>query len=228
MRVLFLTTVMALCFVTQEVCAQTVTVEQQRFFFRGALGIGYGTVWSETLIKEIDAIGTLRLSGLGAYGNFSIGMSLIPKRLAFHVDACALSLVSPSISIAGSPRIALVNADSTTTLSIIGGGTTVHLPWANVWASVVGGASILSVEIPVSRASSGMGAAVRAPTYGRTQVGWGLNLLAGRDFPIIYNWSLGVSAHVIVASLPDVPNAAGDVAQWYGIGGGVSLSLTDH
>jgi hypothetical protein len=228
MRVLFLTTVMALCVVTQEVCAQTVTVEQQRFFFRGALGMGYGTFWTDTFLNEIRAVGTLRISGLGAFGDFSIGMSLIPKRLAFHVDACALSLVTPSISVAGSPRTALVSADSTTTLSIIGGGTTVHLPWANVWGSVVGGVSILGVEIPVTQTRAGMGAVVQAATYGRTQLGWGLNILAGRDFPIIYNWSLGVSAHVIVASVPDVADAMGNAAQWYGVGGGVSLSLTDH
>ncbi len=204
-----------LTFATRDAHAQeaAVTARLQRFFFRGALGVGYGSFSTGT------STGELVLAGTGALGNFAVGVNL-HRSLAVHVDACAMSLVTPTLYVGGNERSIASRADSTSTLSIIGGGVTFSAPGRLLWASASGGVAVLGVEIPGAAADS-------AAAFGLTQLGWGLNLLVGRDWPIVYNWRVGLALHGIVAQLPDQP-FMGSTPTWTALGGGLSLTVTDR
>lgn len=197
---------------SETASAQTMalTTRMQRFFFRGALGIGYGAFGSET------SVGSLAIRGAGAMGNFAIGVNLV-RGLAVHVDACAMSLVNPTFSVNGVGNTSA--NDATTTTSIIGGGLTWSDRGGLLWVSLSGGVSVIGIETGVvTRTSSG---------YGLTSLGWGLNLLAGHDWPIIYNWRVGAALHAIYSQAKDQPGGP-EAPTWQGFGGGVSLTVSER
>ncbi len=203
---------LSLVLADRVVAAQTMalTSRMQRFFFRGVLGIGYGVFGSDT------SIGALSIRGVGAMGNFAIGVNLV-RGLAVHVDACAMSLVNPTFSVNGAARTS--SNDATTTTSIIGGGVTWSDRGGLVWVSVSGGVSVLGIETGVvSTASSG---------FGLTRLGWGLNVLAGHDWPIIYNWRVGAALHAIFSQSADQPGGP-SAPTWENFGGGVSLTVSER
>mgnify|MGYP000943000809 CR=1 FL=1 len=185
--------------------AQAASARPQRFYFRGVLGVGYGVFG--------DDVGS-RIAGFGALGNFALGVH-IAYGIAVHIDACAMSLVSPTYSVNGAVVASRGTADSTSTTSIIGGGVTWRHP-SLFWVSVSGGVSVLGVEKPGAMDS-----------FGRTGLGWGLNILAGRDWTFAHTWHVGVALHGLVAGMPDQP--VGRVTpMWTSLGGGVSITVTDH
>lgn len=212
-------TSLSLAALSPSASAQTtvLSARQQRFFFRGALGVGYGSFTSGT------ARGDFTLAGVGALGNFAIGVHLY-RGLAVHIDACAMSLVTPAVRIAGVDRPSASRADATSTMSIIGGGLT----WAErdglLWASVSGGVAVLGVEIPATMATATGNA---TPTFGLTQLGWGLNLLVGKDWPIVYGWRVGGALHAIFSQMAD-QTYMGSTPTWANLGAGLSLTVTDR
>jgi hypothetical protein len=211
---------LSLAGLSSPVGAQTtvVTARQQRFFFRGALGVGYGSFTSAT------SAGDFTLAGVGALGNFAIGVHLY-RGLAVHIDACAMSLVTPTVRVSGRERPPASRADATSTLSIIGGGLT----WAEhgglLWASVSGGVAVLGVEIPAAMTTATGGT---TPTFGLTQLGWGLNVLVGKDWPIVYGWRVGGALHGIFAQMADQADMGGSAPTWANVGAGVSLTVSDR
>jgi hypothetical protein len=194
--------------------------ETPRFYFRGALGVGYGGFFTTGSGPSI----TLR--GLGAMGNFAVGVNL-SRAFAIHIDACAMALVTPTVLVNGTERTSAQPADSTTTLSIIGGGVTWRHP-SQFWASLSGGVAIMGVEIP--------GATCRDPMTGRsfdcsfalTELGGGANVLVGRSWPLAYGWRIGASVHAIFAAVPDRADTTGAQPLWITLGGGASLVVTDQ
>jgi hypothetical protein len=203
----------------RDVSAQTValTARMQRFYFHGALGVGYGRFASST------GAGQITLHGAGAMGNFAIGVNLV-RGLSVHVDACAMALVTPTVSVNNVDQPTVSRADSTSTTSIIGGGLTWTQHDGLVWVSLAGGVSVLGVEIPSAMSSS---TGVSAPAYGLTQFGWGVNLLAGHDWPIVYNWRVGLALQAIFTQMPDQP-FMGSTPTWENFGGGLSLTVSDR
>ncbi len=199
--------------------AQTtvVTARRQRFFFRGALGVGYGSFTSAT------ASGDFTLAGVGALGNFAIGVRVY-RGLAVHIDACAMTLVTPGVRVAGRDRPSASRADATSTMSIIGGGLT----WADrdglLWASLSGGVAVLGIEIPATMATS---TGTATPTFGITQLGWGLSLLVGKDWPVVYGWHVGGALHALVGQMAD-QSYMGSTPTWANVGAGLSLTVTDR
>lgn len=191
--------------------------EGVRFFFRGALGAGYGGFVTSGSGPEVA------IHGPGALGNFAVGLSL-GRGFAVHIDACAMALVSPTVTVNGTDRESPTAADSTTTLSIIGGGVTWRHP-SNFWGSVSGGVAVMGVEIP--------GGVCTDPTtmrrfdcsYALTQLGGGAILLVGRDWPLAYAWRIGAAVHGVFAAVPDQP-AGGVQPLWLSFGGGASLVIT--
>jgi len=194
--------------------------ETPRFYFRGALGVGYGGFFTTGSGPSV----TIR--GLGAMGNFAVGVNL-SRAFAVHVDACAMALVTPTVVVNDAERISPQRADSTTTLSIIGGGVTWRHP-SQFWASLSGGVAIMGVEIP--------GATCRSPTtgldfncsYGLTELGGGVNVLVGRSWPLAYGWRIGAAVHGLFAAVPDRPDNTGAQPLWVTLGGGASLVITDQ
>ncbi len=210
---------LALSGIAREASAQSValTARMQRFFFRGALGVGYGSFSGST------SVGALSMHGAGAMGNFAIGVNLI-RGLAIHVDACAMSLVTPVVTVNGVDRTSVSNADATTTTSIIGGGLTWSDRGGLLWVSATGGVAVLGVEIPAAMVTA---TGVTTPTFGLTQLGWGVNVLAGHDWPIVYNWRIGLALHGIFTQVPDQP-FMGSTPTWENFGGGLSLTVSDR
>lgn len=205
-------TALALSLADRSASAQTMalTSRMQRFFFRGVLGVGYGSFGSDT------AVGAITIRGVGAMGNFAIGVNLV-RGLAVHVDACAMSLVNPTFAVNGVENTS--SNDATTTTSIIGGGLTWSDRGGLAWVSVSGGVSVLGIETGVvSRTSSG---------FGLTRLGWGVNVLAGHDWPIIYNWRVGAALHAIFSQTADQPGGA-TAPTWENFGGGVSLTVSER
>lgn len=203
----------------REAGAQTaaLTARMQRFYFHGVLGVGYGRFASST------GAGQITLQGAGAMGNFAIGINLV-RGLSVHVDACAMALVTPTVSVNNVDQPAVSRADSTSTTSIIGGGLTWSDRGGLVWVSLAGGVSVLGVEIPSAMSSS---TGVSAPAYGLTQYGWGVHLLAGHDWPIVYNWRVGLALQAIFTQMPDQP-FMGSTPTWENFGGGLSLTVSDR
>jgi hypothetical protein len=194
--------------------------ETPRFYFRGALGVGYGGFFTTGSGPSV----TIR--GLGAMGNFAIGVNL-SSSFAVHIDACAMALVTPTVVVNNVVRMSDQPADSTTTLSIIGAGFRWQHP-SRLWASLSLGVAIMGVEIP--------GAVCRNPMTGRnfdcsyalTQLGGGANVLVGRSWPLAYGWRIGGAVHAIVAAIPDRPDNTGAQPLWMALGGGASLVITDQ
>jgi len=191
--------------------------EGVRFFFRGALGAGYGGFVTTGAGPDVT------IQGLGALGNFAVGLSL-GRGFAVHIDACAMALVSPTVTVNGTDRESPTAADSTTTLSIIGGGVTWRHP-SNFWGSVSGGVAIVGVEIPGATCVNPMTGVNFDCSYALTQLGGGAILLVGRDWPLAYAWRIGAAVHGAFAAVPDQP-AGGVQPLWLSFGGGASLVIT--
>lgn len=181
----------------------------QLFHFRGALGPAYGAL--STTVRG----GDVRLSGFGVLGNFAMGLQ-VARGLAVHLDASALALVDPAVTV-GSMEGSARGGDATSTTSVLGGGVTYRHAATHVWASLSGGISVLSVEIP-----SAMGA-----SYGLTDLGWGLTLLAGHDWTFLRSWHFGVAIQALVSVVPDRP-VMGEVPTWVIAGGGVAFTIADQ
>jgi len=194
--------------------------ETARFYFRGALGVGYGGFFTT------GSGPTVTLRGLGAMGNFAVGFNL-SRAFAVHIDACAMALVTPTVIVNAAERSSSQPADSTTTLSLIGAGVTWRHP-SHFWVSLSAGVTIMGVEIP--------GATCRDPMTGRsfdcsfalTQLGGGANVLVGRSWPLAYGWRIGAAVHGLFAAVPDRPDNTGAQPLWVTLGGGASLVITDQ
>ena len=207
------------CFATAAALALPAgaRAEGVRFFFRGALGAGYGG------FVNGGSGPSVAIHGLGALGNFAVGLSL-GRGFAVHVDACAMALVSPTVTVNGAERESPTAADSTTTLSIIGGGVTWRHP-SNFWVSLSGGVAIMGVEIPGAMCVNPQTGASFDCSYALTQLVGGVNVQVGRDWPLAYAWRIGASLHTAFAAVPDQP--AGGVQPLYlAFGGGASLVIT--
>lgn len=205
-----------LCAVTPVTHAQSQRVGRQWFYFRGVLGVGYGTFVASTRMGET------RLSGVGALGNFALGLTVVAERLAVHVDACAMSLVTPTVSLPRGSLTVSDRVDATSTTSILGAGVTYnHQPWS-AWASLTVGASILAVEFPVVLPTGAL-----ETRYSVTPVGWGFNLLVGKDWPMAYHWNLGLALQILFSQVPDRP-FEGEVPLWTNLGAGLSLTVIDR
>jgi hypothetical protein len=188
-----------------------------RFFFRGALGVGYGAF--VTAVEGPSA----SIVGLGALGNFALGVTL-GRGFAVHIDACAMALVTPTVTVNGRVRESAMRADSTTTLSIVGGGLT----WrhrSRFWGSLSGGVAIVGVEIPDALCRNPRTGESFDCSFALTELGGGANLLVGRDWPLAYAWHIGVALHAALAAVPDQP-ANGVQPLWLAFGGGASLVIT--
>ncbi len=197
--------------------AQTAAPRAQRFYGRGVLGVGYG------LYATTTRAGDIKISGLGVTWNFAVGVN-IARGFSAHVDAAAMSLITPSVTTAGVDRVAPDRADSTSTLTLFGGGVTWSHPAHLLWASLSGGVAVLGVELPAAQRTS---AGTTTPTYGQTQYGWGLNLLVGHDWPLVYHWRAGLALQAVFAQVPDQP-FEGSTPTWTAFGGGLSLTIVDR
>jgi hypothetical protein len=196
----------------------TARAEGVGFFFRGVLGVGYGGF--VTAGSAVD----IAIRGPGALGNFAVGLAL-PRGFAVHLDACALALVTPTVTVNGRDRESAQPADSTTTLSIIGAGLTWRHP-SRLWASLSGGVAVMGVEIPGATCRNAMTGRSFDCSFALTQLGGGANVLLGRDWPLAYAWKIGVALHGLVAAVPDRPDPTGLQPLWITFGGGASLVIS--
>ncbi len=190
-----------------------------RFFFRAALGVGYGFATTSITARNAATGRTTTtettIRGAGSVAAFAIGVNVV-RNLALHVDAAALALVNPSLRVNDLERTG-TGANTTTAVSLVGAGVTWRIP-SVLWASVTGGATVLSVELPDARNAS----------HGLTDFGWGLSALVGRDFDLIDSWHVGVALHGLFAQMPDRAVGAGDPPTWTLGGVGLTVSVVEQ
>ena len=147
----------------------------------------------------------ITIRGAGAYGNFSIGGSLI-ERLAIHFDVYVATAISPSVDFGG--MIGAGSADSLVLISA-GGGLTYYLR-NNMYFSIgvgFGGAAL------ASDTSSGVGS---------TEGGVTSRFLIGKEWWMGPEWGIGLVGILGFAYLPDGP------ANWSTGHIGLGLSITKN
>ena len=175
------------------------------FFFRGGIGLGYGN------FSTSASVGDVRFSGLAVQLDLGLGFAFT-REFALHLDVAGASLASPSLSV-GSAALSTSSGISATT-SLVGVGGTYYLMPANLYVSGTIGAAILAAEIPTTagyrRAESG--------------IGWGVNVMAGKEWFIGGSWSLGVAAQLIYTRTPDTDTSS--TVYWNNLAAGALFSAT--
>lgn len=135
-----------------------------------------------------------------------IGYFIAPN-FAIGADLAGSSVAGPTITMNG---MDITAANSTQlTFTMIGAGATYFVPDPNLY--VAG-----SIGIARGQIQDGSGNTSRSPD------GWGLNLLAGKEWWVSPHWGVGVAAHFFYIHLPEDTSSASttDIA----VGGGLLFS----
>lgn len=148
------------------------------FFLRLAPGFA----WNAT--SEEAGGNSYKLSGMSGLFNFGIG-GAVAQDLILHLDLSGVSTSNPKVTINGNNVSSNV---SSATTSMVGIGMTYYFP-ANFYLTGAVGMAQSSNE------SNGT-------TY-KTDNGYGINLMAGKEWWVSDDWGLGIAGQFLYTSCPD-------------------------
>lgn len=200
---------------TQPVYYQQPVVYQQpamvyahyrRVMWRLGVGGAYGSFG--TTINGTD----FRVSGGGVNYNAAIGYA-VADNFALHVDLNGVTLFSPGVSSSASSTISVASGTSYTT-GIVGGGFTYYFMPFNFMLSG-------SVGLALLQADSTYGGA----TLGQSRLGFGANVLFGKEWFIGNGLGLGVAGQVLYALIPD-QEFAGTTPLWHNVAVGAMVTMS--
>lgn len=152
------------------------------FFLRLAPGLG--------MMSSTEKYGGSRYEYSGSDGlfNFAIG-GAISENFIIHLDVASASMTEPSLKINGQSVNSTINDYST---SVVGLGLTYYLP-SNIY--LTGAVGIANTEFKAN-----------GNTY-RTDDGYGINLMLGKEWWVSENWGLGVAGQWLYTKCPEKPYA---------------------
>lgn len=156
--------------------AQAVPLRHTGLMGRLSLGVGYLGA-SETL----PLLGDVSTSGVSLAFNLAFGGYVVPN-LALHASAWGGLAIGPSVSFGGVSST--LGDDAGLQASAFGGGLTYFISPIDLYLSGSIGASVLSV-------SSTRGSVT---TTSSTGVGFGFNLIAGRQWDLTPDVGIGLAA----------------------------------
>lgn len=152
------------------------------FFLRVAPGLG--------VMNSSEKFGATKYEYNGTSGLFNLAIgAAIFDNFIIHLDLSAASMSEPRLKINGR------TADNTTTdyaTSVLGIGVTYYFPSNLYLTGAVGTASSELKE--------------NGKTY-RTDDGYGINLMLGKEWWVSKNWGLGVAGQWLYTNCPDKPYA---------------------
>lgn len=153
-------------------------------FLRLAPGIG----WNNT---DSDSGGNkLKMSGVSGLFNCAAG-GAVSQDLILHLDASVVSTSDPEVKRNGTD----VSSDySSSSTSMVGIGMTYYFP-SNFYLTGAVGIAESSYEYLGSTT--------------RTDKGYGVNLMAGKEWWVSDNWGLGIAGQLLYTNCPSKPSAAG-------------------
>jgi len=185
----------------------------QRFFFRMALGGGYGFTSASAIFPIRPEPVVLSYEGGAVLGAFSLGAFVAPG-FAVHLDASASALLTPAVAFDGM-RYELGTSDFTTSMSMVGAGFTwTHT--SNAWVSLAGGVMQISAEFPFERAAGHL----------LTTFGGAGQLMVGYDRRVAEHWFLGGALHGMVGWVPEAPtDMYGFLSTWFAASVGAVVTI---
>lgn len=149
------------------------------FFLRLAGGYGYAT-----FSEQGDGVEVV-LKGAAAGVDLAIG-GAVTQNLVAHGTIFGSGVREPTVEIDGS-EVGMSNAS--VTASVVGAGLTYYVMPLNLYLSGSLGLAQVSVEANGMRFD--------------TDNGWGVDLVAGKEWWVSENWGLGIAAQITHASVPD-------------------------
>lgn len=180
------------------------------WFFRGALGAGFG-------LNSVSGDSAFTVTGPAILADVAFGWTLADN-FALHFDVAAATVLSPSLSTSatssGGTSTFTARLDSTNvTQSMAGVGATWYLPEFLGYFSANAGLALVQAEVYSGSATT---------RYGESRLGFGLNLIGGKEWLLTNRWTFGVGAQVLYSVVPDQDNHL-----WNNLAGGLVLSFTD-
>lgn len=148
------------------------------FFLRLAPGFGWNVTSSETGGTKLE------LSGVSGLFNFAIGAA-VSQDLILHLDISGVSTSDPKLTINGTEQPSNVTSSTT---SLAGIGMTYYFPSNFYLTGAVG--------IAKSKNESG------GNEYS-TDTGYGVNIMAGKEWWVTDNWGLGIAGQFLYTNCPD-------------------------
>ena len=167
------------------------------FYLRLMLGGGYAEMTNSQTGQDV------KISGNALGLDINLGYFLSPN-LALGADLYGSGVQGPTLSVNGQT----MTADSSTQLTFAGvaGGITYFIPDPNVY---------LGASIGLAQGSVQM----NGQTQSRSPQGWGVHLLAGKEWWVSPHWGIGLAVDFFKMSLPDDNNSTDSV-----LGGGLLFS----
>lgn len=169
----------------------------QGFYLRLMLGGGYAKMTNSQTGNDVKIDG-------GAVGlDLNIGYFISPN-LALGADLYGSGIQGPTLTVNGTS----MQADSNTQLTFAGvaGAVTYFIPEPNVYVSASIGVAQGTIQ-------------TNGQTQSRSPQGWGVHVLAGKEWWVSPHWGIGLAVDVFKMSLPDDNNSTDDV-----LGGGLLFS----
>lgn len=175
--------------------------QHKGFYLRLTTGIGYSTSSETVSGTEIE------FSGLSGVTTIGIGWAVI-EDLIVNLDIFGAVPQEPTVKIGGKE---IGESKAEITIMGVGPGVTYYVMPINVYiGAAVGGAK---VQVKTSGVEA------------ETDWGWGVNLVAGKEWWVSDNWGLGVAAQVLHTSVPD-KGSDGKTADLSTTAGGVLFTAT--
>lgn len=147
------------------------------FFLRVAPGFG----WNETS-SDISS-NKVKMSGVSGLFNFAVG-GAVTQDLILQLDVSGLSTSDPKVTVNGKDQSNVTSAST----SLVGIGMTYYFPSNYYITGAVGMAKS-------SNKSNGT-------TY-KTDSGYGVNVLIGKEWWVSDNWGLGLAGQLLYTNCPD-------------------------
>jgi hypothetical protein len=187
--------------VTPQVGYQT----HDGFYLNISLGPGYTSMSASSGGTDVS------ISGGGVAFSLGIGGAVSPNLILFG-HLLADGSIDPKVEI---ENFGSGEADGTVTVGGFGVGVAYYVMPVNVFLS----GSALATQISSSDDSG--------DETGESELGFGLNLAAGKEWWVSDNWGIGASAQFLAARMKDKSaNVGGSKPTWTSVSFGVLLSAT--
>lgn len=170
---------------------------------RLAVGFGYT---SSAVGDGGSGDGKLALTGGGGFASLAIG-GMLTENLTLNADLFGLASFEPSVELGGERLGSL--ADTRMSVGAVGIGLTYYLTPANVYFAGSFGAAVGTLE------TRGRVLGVTYVREAKSDVGFAINLMVGKEWWVGREWGLGVAGQLILGSLP---TESGEDISVFGLG----------
>jgi hypothetical protein len=174
------------------------------FYLNAALGPAYANMFTEVAGQELS------MSGGGAALSLALGGAVAPNLILFG-QLVAHAAADPKLEASG---FASETLNGSAAVTGVGAGVAFYVMPVNVFLS----GSALATQITISDKDN--------DEVGETDLGFGLNLAAGKEWWVSDNWGLGGALQFMVASMESKNAVLGSKPKWTAVSLGFVLSAT--